>query len=588
MGPLYELTKENKFLSANEWKSEHNEAFEVIKLKLKSAPVLASPQLGHPFILETDASLKGIAAALLQKDIDGHEHPIAFFSQCLKPHQQKHHINELEALAVVRGLKQFRPYIEGSGVTVVRSDNSVICAKFFNTKPPLTGRMAKLLLDIKAFDITFEHKKGKLNKFCDYLSRHANVVESERMSERPEKEYCMSEFIEREKLIREQENEYGQLIKVIRQKNDESEGERKNLNGNFSFHQNLLWWSSDRDNDECCIVLPYAVRDKIISLFHCSKFIGGHLGPEKTFQKLKNRFYWPNMQTDVTKWVKSCPICQKAKSLTKPIFSHYAQSKNQIDLSHTIHVDLMGPLEMTESRKRYILLTVDGFSKFAVASPLANQKARSVATKLVDDVFTKFGVPRVVTTDQETQLMGEIFSDVADVMGFKHWPTTIYHQSANGQVERANGVVKTMLRCYEKEKNWDKDLQLLIFAYNNSTNTTTGDLPFFLLHGWEPATPLDVALKIHEKVGDPNLSYYKQELAKSVRCAWKKASEHIKREQKKYKEQYDKRRETKRAKCLKIGDLILKKVENYSSKFMDKWEGPFRIINVQKPSPKVT
>jgi hypothetical protein len=157
MNPLYELLKEDAFKAPDKWNNEQNNAFSEIKEKLKTAPVLAAPRLNEPFIIETDASLRGIAATLLQKDLSNkrNEHPIAYASRTLKPHQRRYHINELELFAVVYGLREFRPYIEGNGVTVVRSDNKVICAKFFKYKPPLTGRMAKLMLEIQPFDITF-------------------------------------------------------------------------------------------------------------------------------------------------------------------------------------------------------------------------------------------------------------------------------------------------------------------------------------------------------------------------------------------------------------------------------------------------
>ena len=93
MSPLYNLTKEGKFLKPENWDNEHLNAFKIIKSKLKTAPVLASPQIGKSFVIETDASMHGLAATLLQKGHDDKEHPILYFSQVLKPHQKKYHVN---------------------------------------------------------------------------------------------------------------------------------------------------------------------------------------------------------------------------------------------------------------------------------------------------------------------------------------------------------------------------------------------------------------------------------------------------------------------------------------------------------------
>jgi hypothetical protein len=105
--PLNELMREGKFCTPDKWTKEQEQAFETLKEKLKSAPVLSAPRLDRPFIIETDASLKGIASTLLQKDMKGAEHPIAFASKTLKPYQTRYHINELELYAVVFAVKQF-------------------------------------------------------------------------------------------------------------------------------------------------------------------------------------------------------------------------------------------------------------------------------------------------------------------------------------------------------------------------------------------------------------------------------------------------------------------------------------------------
>ena len=217
-----------------------------------------------------------------------------------------------------------------------------------------------------------------------------------------------------------------------------------------------------------------------------------------------------------------------------------------------------------------------------IATPLNNIKARYIAEKLIDNVFTKFGVPAVVTSDKGTQFTGEIFSDLAEMMGFTHWPTVPYHQSANGQCERMNGTIITMLKCYEKDKN-SNDLQMLVHAYNNTVNSTTGETPFYLTHGFDPLTPVDVALNVELHAIQSDVSLYKQELAEKIKRAWDTAHNMIVKSQYSYKSQYDKRNNVKKSK-LKIGDVVLRKVELSHGKLSEKWEGPYRIINVAYPN----
>ena len=102
--PLHSLSKKGKVF---QWSVKCQEAFDLLKQKLISAPVLSYPKFGpeEEFIVETDASILGIGAVLAQKQQDGHVHPVAYASRTLNPHEQNYAITELETLALVWALK---------------------------------------------------------------------------------------------------------------------------------------------------------------------------------------------------------------------------------------------------------------------------------------------------------------------------------------------------------------------------------------------------------------------------------------------------------------------------------------------------
>uniref|UniRef100_A0A914CYZ5 RNA-directed DNA polymerase n=1 Tax=Acrobeloides nanus TaxID=290746 RepID=A0A914CYZ5_9BILA len=115
--PLYDLTKKDeknpKTTLKDKWKQEHQSAFEELKHRLTTAPVLAAPRFDKEFIIDTDASSRGISAILIQKDEFEQEHPIAYASRSLNKCEAKYPSVESEALAIVFGIQHFRPYIEG-------------------------------------------------------------------------------------------------------------------------------------------------------------------------------------------------------------------------------------------------------------------------------------------------------------------------------------------------------------------------------------------------------------------------------------------------------------------------------------------
>ena len=88
---LEELKKMDVTLPKFVWESEHQKAFDALKLALTTAPVLGYPDFEREFILKTDASLRGLGAVLSQVDDQGKTHIIAYTSQKLRPSERSMH-----------------------------------------------------------------------------------------------------------------------------------------------------------------------------------------------------------------------------------------------------------------------------------------------------------------------------------------------------------------------------------------------------------------------------------------------------------------------------------------------------------------
>ena len=110
-----------------EWTELHQESFEKLKLALTSVLVLAYPNYSKPFLLETDASLKGLGAVLSQEDDNGNTRVIAYASRTLKPYEksmQNYSSTKLELLALKWSVSEkFRDYLIGSKFTVLTDNN---------------------------------------------------------------------------------------------------------------------------------------------------------------------------------------------------------------------------------------------------------------------------------------------------------------------------------------------------------------------------------------------------------------------------------------------------------------------------------
>ena len=93
------------------WTTEAKNSFEKIKMALIEAPVLVSPYFTREFLTLSFASEDTIAVVLLQKNKEGLEQPIAFFSKTLRDSELKYSILEKQAYALVKALKFFRIYV---------------------------------------------------------------------------------------------------------------------------------------------------------------------------------------------------------------------------------------------------------------------------------------------------------------------------------------------------------------------------------------------------------------------------------------------------------------------------------------------
>ncbi|XP_052736729.1 uncharacterized protein LOC128197917, partial [Vigna angularis] len=154
-------------------------AFDILKQKLVSAPVIAAPDWNQNFELMCDASDYAIGVVLGQRK-EQKFHPIYYASKVLNDAQLNYATTEKEFLAIVYALEKFRPYLIGSKV-IVYTDHAAI--KYLLTKPDSKPRLIRWVLLLQEFDVEIRDKKGSENLIADHLSR---LVNNEVTSKEPE------------------------------------------------------------------------------------------------------------------------------------------------------------------------------------------------------------------------------------------------------------------------------------------------------------------------------------------------------------------------------------------------------------------
>ena len=161
-----------------ELSEEAIKAFNELKLKLTTAPVLQLADFKKPFLLETDASGVGLGAVLSQKGEDGKYHPVAYGSRSLKAAEKNYHSTKLEFLALFWAVTQkFPGYLRHCPGFEVRTDNNPLT--YVMKKAKLDGFGHRWVADLQLFDFSLKYQRGVDNTVADVLSRYDHFIPKE-------------------------------------------------------------------------------------------------------------------------------------------------------------------------------------------------------------------------------------------------------------------------------------------------------------------------------------------------------------------------------------------------------------------------
>ena len=561
---LRTLTKQD---SKWEWSATHQSEVDDIKEALTSHPVMAYPDWDKKFILTTDASLKGLGAILSQEYENG-ERVIAYASRALAENERKWGITELEALAVVWGTEQFKVYLEDRPFDLITDHKALLAfKKITNTNP----RLERWSIKLSRFTYNILYRKGEDNVNADCLSRDpresVNMIDQELIDKQSE-DISIKQI---RKLIEEKgeiefvrNGEEMEMISTFKICENQwfSEKGGKVYNRIFNTTKNIY---TDR------IVIPQSLKKLVLKECHET----GHFDYTRSYERMKERFYWNGMSKDTRDYVSSCDECLR-RNHTKPfkrgpMFSLKAKRKFQL-----VGVDLYtGIPKGSATNCDTVLVMTDYVTKWVVAVPIKDATAATVAEAMYKHWITIYGVPEEIISDEGGEFNAkEVYEKLYDVFQIRKLTTTSYHQQTNGQCERFNRTMSGMLAKYTKDgqRNWDIYLPTCVLEYNNTIHSITKESPHFMVFSQESRLPIDLVFKKDEI----------DEMNPSIAERTAKALKRIKENQHYNKEKYDKRRTNE---TFKRGDFVLWRQEPRTNvaleehaKLISPWYGPVTIF----------
>jgi hypothetical protein len=558
------------------------------------------------------------------------------------PTQRRYDPIELEALAIWMCFQRMRSYLLGRSI-IIYTDHCPLCNMMNSSvKNRRVDRISILLQEYNIEKII--HIKGQHNCLADYLSRHPIQHEEEIFNEDygismlfdreplnmvyvpDNKRLHIGAVVTRSKQRQVLQRQSSSTTPLITNKSnttsivkDQINGELSDVPSSFScnyfdsnqveveqfkdpiiqskikeiqqnpidssyiMHENLLYKLMTKQGNSAkkvkLIYLPSSMVNNLLQAYHTDP-LGGHFGIQRTYLKVKNKFWWPKMKQSISQYIKSCLPCQQYNISRIKQPGKLCPIETPDGPFQMIGIDFCGPFKRTPRDNQYVLCITDYFTRWINAFALPNCSAQTTAQVIFNEYICRYGVPVSILSDQGTHFKNQLMDSMAKLIGYNHIYSIVYHPQSNGMVERFNATfVPQVAKLQDRENNnWDEFLSPVVFAYNTGTHSTTQYSPFELQFGREPRLPSDRP-PTNYVFYKPN-DYYGQ-LQKSLRIIHQYARVTINSKQSAYKHQYDKNRKNPH---YQINDYVLIKLHSTRSKLDPRYSiNPKVVVKAQHP-----
>jgi hypothetical protein len=232
------------------------------------------------------------------------------------------------------------------------------------------------------------------------------------------------------------------------------------------------------------------LRRGVISLFH-DQITAGHPGISKTLQLLSRYYWWPNMKTFITEYIKGCATCQMTKVNTNPnhppLFP-ITPAENTLPFE-TIAMDFITKLPLSGGYDTILTITDTDCSKASIFIPCQETiDSEGVAQLLLIHVIPHYGLPKKIISDRDPRLTSKYATELCRLLDIKQNISTVYHPQTDGASERTNQSLEQYLRlfCGTQQNHWHTWLPLAQYTKNSWPSATTKKAPYDLLIGYTP------------------------------------------------------------------------------------------------------
>ena len=220
------------------------------------------------------------------------------------------------------------------------------------------------------------------------------------------------------------------------------------VRGDLELENGLLYRRirlKDYEVDTYQLVVPVAYRKIALELLH-DKF--GHLGIDRTTGLSCERFFWPRMAEEIRQYIQNCEHCLRYKQQPEWAGLKPLEASYPLKLVHMDYLKIGGKDDPNSN----ILVITDHFTRFSQAHVTVNQQVAMAARVFVREFVNNYGWPTKILTDQGQTLNGKLFMALCKEAKILKLRTSPYHPQTNGQPERFNHTLMTMLGPLPEDK----------------------------------------------------------------------------------------------------------------------------------------
>lgn len=482
------------------------------------------------------------------------ERVIAYYSRKLSGAESRYPTYDRELLAIRESILHWRYYLHGAPFTVY-TDHAAL--QRILGQRTLTTRQITYLEILQSYDFKIKYWPGARNTIADALSRRPDYMKEEEKADPREeswnqaaqeeqremevdyrviemsvessgewlesvrngyakdpvfgliREVCMLRGVVKDKVemvrlmtekvarwrMEKRAEEVGEVLKNAEALTREAKrwiqsAERYRLKNQLLYR--LDEGEGREDRETLCIPRGDSARVALFREAHDS-LTGGHFGVDRTYNTLRQRFYWPRMRASVKTYVKVCDTCHRVKINNAKPMGYLMPLPVPDGRWERIGIDFIVKLPTSERGNDTICSIIDHSTRRAHFFPMKEATtAEAFAPMFVEQYFKHHGMPKRIVSDRDQRFLSDFWKSLMRHLKTDLSPSTPFHPQTDGATEKVNQVVGTYLKAFAAHHaTWDDILPLAEFSYNSTTHKTTHQTPFYSDLGYTPSLPLD-------------------------------------------------------------------------------------------------